>query len=312
MVDSGQASISNLSRNAKIGFIGAGRLGSSLSIAMARSGYRIVAMATRRESHQEWLRPQIPGVRVSSEAQDVVDLADVVFITVSDGAIRSVADQIKWRADQAVIHTSGAMPVDELVSATEYGSTTGGLHPMQTFPSPDAFNSFTGITFGIESGSNDLQGWLQTLATDLGGRPILISNEQRPAYHAAAVMACGLLAGLTGLAAEVWASSGEINRADAVRSLAPLVKTTANSIAEKGLPEALTGPYVRGDVTTVVRHIEASSAVSAEHGAAYAALALAALHLAREQGALTEQAESSIKAILNSALHSSCEKFEKA
>jgi predicted short-subunit dehydrogenase-like oxidoreductase (DUF2520 family) len=135
--------------------------------------------------------------------------------------------------------------------------------------------------------------------------PILISKDQRSAYHAAAVMACGLLAGLTGLAAEVWASSGGINRADAVKSLAPLVKTTANSIAEKGLPEALTGPYVRGDVTTVARHIEASSAVSAEHGAAYAALALAALHLAREQGALTEQAESSIKAILNSALQRS-------
>ncbi len=154
--------------------------------------------------------------------------------------------------------------------------------------------------------------WLQSLAGNLGGRPILITGDQRPAYHAAAVMACGLLAGLTGLAAEVWASSGGVSRSEAVRSLAPLVKTTANFIQEKGLPEVLTGPYVRGDITTVQAHFDASSVVSAEHGAAYAALALATLHLAREQGTLTADAESDIRDMLISALRTSCEIIERA
>ena len=183
---------------------------------------------------------------------------------------------------------------------------------MQTFPTPNAFDSFAGITFGVESEAPILREWLRSLAADLGGKSLSITGEQRPAYHAAAVMACGLLAGLTGLAAEVWASSGGVTRTQGVGSLAPLVKTTANSIHEKGLPKALTGPYVRGDLATVRAHVEARSAVSAEHGAAYAALALASLHIAKEQGTLTEDGESGIRQALVSALRANCEIIDGA
>ncbi|MDA0232105.1 MAG: DUF2520 domain-containing protein [Chloroflexi bacterium] len=296
-----------LSRESAVGFIGAGRLGSSLAVAMARSGYRVVAVSSRRASHRKWLSDRLAEAKVVAEPQEVADAAEVIFITTSDGAISLVSDSVTWRTGQAVLHCSGAASLDLLNSPALAGAATGGIHPMQTFPAPDA-----GVTFGIESESPWLQTWLEALAKALGGRPIQITAEQRPAYHAAAVMACGLLAGLTGLAAEVWASSGGVSRAEAISSLAPLVKTTANSIQEKGLPEALTGPYVRGDLTTVRAHIEASSAVSAEHGAAYAALALAALHLAREQGALSADAEAGIREMLKSALLARCETIERA
>ena len=301
-----------LSQESAVGFIGAGRLGSSLAVAMARSGYRVVAVSSRRASHRKWLSDRLAEAKVVTEPQEVADAAEVIFITTSDGAISLVSDSVTWRTGQAVVHCSGAASLDVLSAPALAGAATGGIHPMQTFPAPDASDSFAGITFGIESESPELQTWLQTLAKALGGRPIQITAEQRPAYHAAAVMACGLLAGLTGLAAEVWASSGGVSRAEAISSLAPLVKTTANSIQEKGLPEALTGPYVRGDLTTVRAHIEASSAVSAEHGAAYAALALAALHLAREQGALSADAEAGIREMLKSALLARCETIERA
>lgn len=312
MADPGHTDGAGLSSETAVGIIGAGRLGSSLAIAMTRAGYRVAAVSSRRASHRDWLAEHLPLAKITSAPQAIAEIASIVFITTSDAAIRQVSDSIKWRPDQSVVHCSGASSLAVLSSAESVGAATGGIHPMQTFPAVDAFDSFAGITFGIESGSLALQEWLQSLAKDLGGRPILITEEQRPAYHAAAVMACGLLAGLTGLAAEVWASAGGVTRTEAVSSLAPLVKTTANWIQEKGLPQALTGPYVRGDVTTVRAHIEASSAVSAEHGAAYTALALAALHLAREQGALTAEAESEIKSILVSALLTNCEIIDGA
>jgi predicted short-subunit dehydrogenase-like oxidoreductase (DUF2520 family) len=312
VAESGQIDGSRLSRESAIGIIGGGRLGSSLAIALARAGYGIVAISSRRASHREWLGSHLSLDAITATPQAVVDKAEIVFITTADGAIQNVCDSITWRSDQAVVHCSGAASLDVLNAAASAGAGTGGIHPMQTFPAPDAFNVFAGITFGIESESPGLRSWLQSMAKDLGGMPIPVTNEQRPAYHAAAVMACGLIAGLTGLAAEVWASSGGVTRTEAVNSLAPLVKSTANWIQEKGLPEALTGPYVRGDIATVQAHIGASSAVSAEHGAAYAALALAALHLAREQGVLTSDAESGIKEILNSALQANCEIMDGA
>lgn len=312
MAEAGPNEGNGMTREAEIGFIGAGRLGSSLAIALTSAGYRVIAVSSRRASHREWLAEHLPLANVTDTLQVVVDSADFVFITSSDTAIREICDSATWRTNHSVVHSSGAASLDVLSSAALAGASTGGIHPMQTFPAPDAFDSFAGIMFGVESESPVLREWLKSLAEDLGGKPILITGDQRPAYHAAAVMACGLLAGLTGLAAEVWASSGGVTRTQAVSSLVPLVKTTANWMHEKGLPESLTGPYVRGDLATVRAHIEASSAVSAEHGAAYAALALASLHLAKEQGTLTADGESGIKQALVSALRANCEIIDGA
>ncbi len=307
-----QRSILNLSKETSVGFVGAGRLGSSLAIAMARAGYRVAALSSRRVSHQDWLKSRLPDASIYAEPSDVAARSDIVFITTSDTAIQEIAESIVWRSGQIVVHCSGAASLEVLDSAASSSASIGGFHPLQTFPSPDSADSFQGVTFGVESQDQDLSKWLISLASELGGRAYPLTAEQRPAYHAAAVMACGLLAGLTGLAAEIWASTGGISRQQALESLVPLVKTTANSVGENGLPNALTGPYVRGDVETVRAHLAASSAVSAELGAAYSALAVAALHIAREQGNLTPEAESSIKDILKATLQSNCERIEQA
>ncbi len=313
MTDSNKSTDARVfNKQTPIGFIGAGRLGSSLAVAMSRAGYRVVALSSRRPSHREWLVSQLHEASTSGQPQDVADRANIIFVTVSDGAIQEVTDSVSWRTDQAVVHCSGAAPLNFLDSAASAGSVTGGFHPLQTFPTPEASDSFGGITFGIEAPGTALEVWLHDLATVLGGHPVEITGAQRPAYHAAAVMASGLLAGLTGLAAEVWAASGGVDRRQAVSSLAPLVKSTANWMGEKGLPNTLTGPYVRGDVETVRSHVDAASAVSAEIGASYSALALAALHIAKEQGGLTDEAETSIKEILANTLRASCENIDEA
>lgn len=302
----------SLSKTTPIGFIGAGRLGSSLAIAMERAGYRVSGVSSRRSSHRHWLTSQLPGTSVHSDGVDVAARASIVFITTPDSVIKETADSISWRPDHSVLHCSGAATLEQLDSAVSASAAVAGFHPLQTFPTPNSANSFTGITFGIESADEPLLQWLSALATDLGGQAFPVTAEQRPAYHAAAVMACGLLAGLTGLAAEVWASTGGISREEAVVSLTPLVKMTANSMGENGLPKALTGPYVRGDVVTVLAHVKATSSVSAELGMAYAALAAATLHIAKEQGNLTAEAEKSIREILTNTLQSNCEKIDEA
>ena len=111
-------------------------------------------------------------------------------------------------------------------------------------------------------------------------------------------MACGLLAGLTGLAAEMWEPLG-IDRADALKRLIPLLRATVDALDEQGLPSAITGPFVRGDVETITSHVSATSSSSTETGNAYVALSLATLHIAREQGGLSESAYQRIKSVLS-------------
>ena len=227
-----------------------------------------------------------------------MELATVIFITGPDSAIEEICAGIKWRDDQAVLHCAGVLPVSALKSAAASGASTGGFHPLQTFPSPESSDRLKGVSFAIEAENSDLLRWLETLAADLGGSSIEIEAGQRAAYHASAVMACGLFAGLIGLAAEMWESLG-VDRDDALERLIPMVRSTVDSLDEQGLPSAITGPFVRGDVETIKSHLDAAHRNSPETGRAYAALALASLHIAREQGGLSDDDFEQIKSLLS-------------
>ena len=82
---------------ARIGFIGAGRVAKGLAWGMAQSGQRVVAAASRSPGSAGQLADRIAGCRATADAQDVVDRADLVFITVPDDAIAAVAASLKWR-----------------------------------------------------------------------------------------------------------------------------------------------------------------------------------------------------------------------
>ncbi len=289
-----------------VGIIGAGRLGSSLAVALNDAGYRVAGASTRRQDHALWLRKRLPGVRVSEAAQDIADIADAVFIAVDDGSIAPVCRAIRWRAGQVAVHCSGAQPISLLAPADAQGALIGGFHPLQTFPGPDEAHRFSGITFGIESPDRSTYRWLTQLAHDLGGEAIPLSEPVRASYHASAVTACGLLAGLIGLSAEMLAPLG-LSRRQAVDRLMPLVASTVEAVRDRGLPAAITGPYVRGDVETVEAHVEAAFSASQNTGAAYSALALAALPLAAEQGGLTDAARAEIEQSLREAISGSHE-----
>jgi len=281
--------------------VGAGRLGSSLAFAAAEAGYKVTAVSSRRSEHREWLATRLPDVRVAERAADAAEHADIVLITASDAAVAQVCQEIAWRPGQAAVHCAGALPVSALDFAASCGAATGGLHPLQTFPSPDSWGRLKGVVFAAESADAGLAPWLRQFARDLGGSPFEITSGQRAAYHASAVMASGLLAGLAGLAAEMWSQFG-VPRDRALASLAPLIESTARSLREHGLPAAMTGPYVRGDVQTVAMHLEVMAAQSHDVAHAYAALALAQMHIAAEQGSLTESAQQAIEGLLREAL----------
>ena len=287
-----------LDRTTPIAVVAAGRLGSSLAQALVGAGYTVVAVSSRRPDHRAWLASRLEGAIVAESAQTAANLASVVFITAPDALIAEICDSLDWRSHQAVLHCAGVLPVSTLNSAARQGAAIGGIHPLQTFPSPDSSDRLKDVSFAIEAENSDLLDWLRTLATDLGGSPVEIESRQRPAYHASAVMACGLFAGLVGLAAEMWEPLG-IDRDEALKRLVPLIRSTVDSLDQRGLPLAITGPFVRGDVVTVKSHLAATNANSGETGRAYAALALASLHIAREQGGISDEDYNSIKSLLS-------------
>ena len=290
-----------LNRTIPVGFIGAGKLGSSLAKAMAEHGYNVKLVSRRDSKAAANAAAGVVGAESTTDAQQVASDCAVVFITTGDAAISDVAESIDWSGVDAVIHCSGATAVDVLSPAATAGAAIGGWHPMQTFPSSHMPNHFDGVTLAIESESSTLFAWLETLATDLEARSFQLKASDRAAYHASAVMACGLVAGLTGLAADMWSTFG-MTREDGLNALAPLVTQTGGQIERLGVPGAITGPYVRGDVATVRSHLAATSAAGTDIGAAYAALALAHLPIAHEQGNISSEDYATIEALLRAAM----------
>jgi len=287
-----------LNKQSPIAVVAAGRLGSSLAIAMANAGYNVAAVSSRQPDHRDWLGERIENALAVEKAQTAANLANIVFITAPDAMVEGVCSIIEWRSHQAVIHCAGVLPVSALDHALRRDAKIAGFHPFQTFPSPESSDRLKDVSFATEAQNPALFDWLETLATDLGGSPFRIEASQREAYHASAVMACGLLAGLTGLAAEMWEPLG-IDRTDALKRIIPLLRATVDALDDKGLPAAMTGPFVRGDVETIASHLAATSKNSPETGRAYAALAEASLHIAKEQGGLSNEAFDRLKMLLS-------------
>lgn len=109
----------------------------TLATAFSNAGLTVGSVSSRHGSNRDALRARVPAVRVTAEAQDVVDDSDFVFLSVSDDAIGPMCSSLRWRDGQAVVHGSGATEVSALTSAAAAGAHIGGFHPMQMFANPD-------------------------------------------------------------------------------------------------------------------------------------------------------------------------------
>src|SRR5512146_1782463 len=109
----------------RIGFIGAGRVAKGLAWGLAQGGQRVVAAASRRAESAAQLAARIPGCRACAQAQEVVAGSDLVFVTVPDDAIETVAASLAWRKGVAVVHCSGATEVAALATAARAGAQIG-------------------------------------------------------------------------------------------------------------------------------------------------------------------------------------------
>ena len=193
-----------------VGFIGAGRVAGALAPALAAVGYRVAAVASRTEQSAERVASRVPGA-TTSDAQGVVDAAELVFLTTSDGAIGPAAGAVRWRDRQAAVHCSGALTLEPLAAARKQGALTGSWHPFQTFVAQGVAEgtstTLAGVTFGIEADAG-LYDTLAELTERVGGVALPVPAGARALYHAASVMSCGYLTTLLHEAEALWTRAG--------------------------------------------------------------------------------------------------------
>ena len=289
--------MARLSRSSRIGFVGAGTVGTSLAVAVSRLGYPVVATASRTFASARALAEMVPGCVAYPTAGEAARASDVVFITSPDDAIAPVASSIAWRSGQGVVHCSGAASLDILEQAVEQGAVAGAFHPLQAFSSVEnGIKSIPGTTFGIE-GNEEMRAYLAGMASAMGGNPITLRSEDKPLYHLSVVMLGNLLLALAAVSAQLWEQFG-MSRADGVKALAPMMRQVSVNLETSGVPGAMAGPFVRGDIGTVRKHLETLQARAPGMLPLYCELAMAGLPYALEKGTLKPERAEEIRRLV--------------
>ena len=298
----------------RLGFIGAGRLARCLALGFARAGYAVTAVASRTPQSARLLATQIDQCAAYDDPQQVVDAADIVFLTVPDDNIGSTANTLRFDSVpqaagrvRALVHCSGASPVDLLAAAGAQGASIGGFHPLYLFSGDlTDIERIAGCSVTIEA-DGALKEALTALALTLRCHPLSIPPGGRMLYHGAAHYAASFaLCGLAECVA-LWRTLGFAEE-DALRALLPMLAGTIATAREKGLPGALAGPVSRGDAGVVGKQLELFETLGGDHAALYGLMSRRAVALARRRAtppaaidAIADAVEESLGRSLNQA-----------
>ena len=254
---------------ARFALVGPGRAGTAITEALVQAGWRLSAVAGRSAD--------APSARALADrhhaaARPVAAVAagaDVVVVATPDAALAAAAAALapSLAPGTLVVHLAGSLGLevfDDLLAARR-DTAVGAAHPLQTLPAGTTPDRLRGVAFAVEGDER-----VVALVEAVGGRPFAVAD--RVAYHAAACVAGNHLVALVGQVERLAASAGL--PADA---FAPLMRTALDNALEHGAAASLTGPVVRGDATTVARHLDG---IPGDERAAYRALAIEALRLA--------------------------------
>ncbi|KXU87846.1 NADP oxidoreductase [Paraburkholderia monticola] len=297
----------------RIGFIGAGRLARCLALAFARAGYPVTAVASRSAASARRLASQIEHCAACDDPQQVVEAADIVFLAVPDDSIGTTAHTLRFGGNaashhgQALVHCSGASPVEQLAPARAQGAAIGGFHPLYLFSGELAdLERIAGCSVTIEA-DGALKETLTALALALRCHPLSIPPGGRMLYHAAAHYAASFALCSLAECVALWRTLG-FAEDDALRALLPMLAGTIETARDKGLPNALAGPVSRGDTGVVEKQLALLEGFGGDHAALYGLLTRRAVNLAQRRAtppatieAISEAVEESLGRSLNQA-----------
>jgi len=281
----------------KLGFIGSGPVGTAFGVNLSERGYKVIGVYDVAQDAAKQFVDAVPGSRIYQNAQDLVDAADMVFITTPDDNIPKVAAELKWRSGQSAVHCSGASTVQSLDAASEQGAMVGSIHPCQTFAGREqAIQNLPGSTFAIEA-EEPLKTTLTEMAKSLEGDWIYLTSEAKALYHAAACIACNYFITLVNIATDLWQNFGKTT-AEATKAYIPLLQGSVNNIANVGFPGCLTGPIARGDIKTIQRHLAALEKNAPDLLTLYRELGLKTIPIGIAKGTLSESKAEELRALL--------------
>ena len=231
----------------KIVLIGAGNIARQLMNTFEKSPFEVIQIFNR--SIQSARDLGLPfGVPFETQPSKIDPGGDVYIICIKDDSIRAYAEKLQpfIPSEAHVVHTSGLRPISDL----DFFSSHGLFYPLHSFTKEEIW-PFDHIPLILNANNDDLLGILKEIAITLSDAIYILSDEQRPYLHLAAVLANNFTNHLIGRAFELLDSRG-IDQS----ILHPILDGTFRKALNNHPYKIQTGPAIRKDETTIRKHIE--------------------------------------------------------
>jgi len=280
-----------------VAIIGAGRVGSSVGFLLNQAGYIVTAVSSRTESSARMAAAFIGAGKPATDMAEAAASAEIVFITTPDRVIKEVCEKIGaaggFKPGSLAVHMSGAHSLDLLDAARTAGAHRAVLHPLQSLASKEqGVKTLPGSYFRIEADSDVLQ-TARDIVKALGGIELAMpkwksDRDSAALYHAGAVAVSNYFVALVDYGLKFYQALGA-DKKEALKAVLPLIRGTLLNIETLGIPDALTGPIMRGDTQTVRDHLAAMKRRAPKLARLYKELARQTVAVARDRGSITQE-----------------------
>lgn len=166
-----------------VGIIGAGRVGPVIGAALAGAGHAIVGITA--SSDDERVSAVLPDVPVL-DAPEVLRRSELVILAVPHDdlpdIVAGLAQLGAWQPGQLVLHTDPAYGIGVLEPAQRAGVIPLAVHPAITFTGTTIDLRQLQASFAAVTAPAPVLPIAQALAVELGCEPVVIAEEDRPAY----------------------------------------------------------------------------------------------------------------------------------
>lgn len=241
----------------KIGFIGAGRVGTTIGLYLHNKNISILGYYSKSFSSAQ-KAAKMTNSSTFSNIDELVNNAEIIAITTPDDEISTIVKQIENcklnLSNKVIFHMSGVHSANIFAPIKNSSLTALSIHPMLAISNPiNAVNEIEKTVFSIEGEgkkANDAKLFIESL----GIETVLLKTEDKIIYHAACCVISNYLVTLINTGKQMLKTTG---LSDELANIAikPLITKTINNILDEGSENALTGPISRGDIGTIQKHL---------------------------------------------------------
>lgn len=232
-----------MNKKYKVSFIGSGNVGHHLAIGLYEAGH-IVEDIYSRNIANTYYTASITGAKSINKIEDITYNSDIYIIAINDDSIISIANQLPI-SNKIILHTSASVKCKiETKNKNEFGV----IYPLQSFTKSIPVD-LKNTPFLIDAENDRVKSVITDILSGISLKIFEANDDKRIAIHVAAVFTNNFTNHMLALAEMIITKEG-FNR----EILLPLFEQTFLKLKLKSAVEVQTGPAVRGDYSTIIKH----------------------------------------------------------